>query len=310
MKNMTINKSILNGLNGPVIILDNSNRVIDFNSYFTAEFNRYTAVAVNMHVDTIIENMDVYVVKNEESEVIINAIKNPTVFDAKGELKIKLSREWTFYVNIQPVNDYDSNLPGRVISFFDISEYKNLLDSMEAKCKMLQKLNDKSELITSSMQEQIKAKLEENNRFIKDSLTGIFTLILKSIEPAFQANRNVDEIHKKLGKIIELANTGITDPEYFMLHMEQKKDEFISAIEKYKTELSSIENSVSKETGLDEKEIRILALIADCRSNREIALELNYEEDTIKNKITAIRNKLHLKDRCHLVSYAYRHGLV
>ncbi|SDN24845.1 response regulator [Acetanaerobacterium elongatum] len=58
--------------------------------------------------------------------------------------------------------------------------------------------------------------------------------------------------------------------------------------------------------GLTEKETEILTLIADGQSNKEIASSLYMGEGTVRNTISVILEKLHLRDRTQLAIFYYR----
>lgn len=62
--------------------------------------------------------------------------------------------------------------------------------------------------------------------------------------------------------------------------------------------------------GLTERELEILALIADGASNREIGDRLFLSEKTIKNYITSIFQKLQTNDRTQAAVYALQRGLI
>ena len=61
---------------------------------------------------------------------------------------------------------------------------------------------------------------------------------------------------------------------------------------------------------LTPREIEVLKLIAEGRSNSEIAEELIISEKTVKNHINNIFSKLHIYDRSQAILYAIRKGLV
>ncbi|GIG59452.1 helix-turn-helix transcriptional regulator [Longispora fulva] len=63
-------------------------------------------------------------------------------------------------------------------------------------------------------------------------------------------------------------------------------------------------------SGLAEREIQVLKLVADGLDTAEIALKLSYSQRTVKNVLHDITSRLHLRNRSHAVAYALRHGLI
>lgn len=63
-------------------------------------------------------------------------------------------------------------------------------------------------------------------------------------------------------------------------------------------------------SGLTEREIEVLRLVADGLDTNEIANSLSYSERTIKNVIHDVTARLNLKNRSHAVAYAVRQGLI
>ncbi|MFV2177411.1 response regulator [Actinomadura sp. LOL_016] len=61
--------------------------------------------------------------------------------------------------------------------------------------------------------------------------------------------------------------------------------------------------------GLTRREAEVLALIAQGRSNGEIAGDLFISEATVKTHINNLFAKANLRDRAQAVTYAFRHGL-
>lgn len=63
-------------------------------------------------------------------------------------------------------------------------------------------------------------------------------------------------------------------------------------------------------SGLTEREVEVLRLVADGCDTAEIAGTLAYSERTVKNVIHDVTSRLHLRNRSHAVAYALRQGLI
>ena len=60
---------------------------------------------------------------------------------------------------------------------------------------------------------------------------------------------------------------------------------------------------------LSEQELKILALIADGKTNREIAAQIFLSEKTVRNYVSTILNKLQLVTRAQAAGYAVQHRI-
>lgn len=63
-------------------------------------------------------------------------------------------------------------------------------------------------------------------------------------------------------------------------------------------------------SGLSEREVDVLRLVADGCDTGEIARKLSYSERTVKNVIHDVTTRLRLRNRSHAVAYAVRQGLI
>ena len=75
-----------------------------------------------------------------------------------------------------------------------------------------------------------------------------------------------------------------------------------------------LREAVRKERGeafrdLTEQELKILALIAEGKTNKEIASALYLSEKTVRNYVSSILGKLGLQSRAQAAAYAVEHGL-
>jgi DNA-binding NarL/FixJ family response regulator len=63
-------------------------------------------------------------------------------------------------------------------------------------------------------------------------------------------------------------------------------------------------------TGLSDREVQVLRLIADGLDTDEIARQLCYSQRTVKNVLHDVTTRLQLRNRSHAVAYAVREGLI
>ncbi|MGN6481509.1 response regulator [Luteibacter sp.] len=86
-----------------------------------------------------------------------------------------------------------------------------------------------------------------------------------------------------------------------------------SAIEGKRVIAAEVRNELAKHTGselLTHRELSVLRLVANGRSNREIGEELSIAEETVKSRIRNILSKLGANDRTHAVTLAMQRGFL
>lgn len=66
----------------------------------------------------------------------------------------------------------------------------------------------------------------------------------------------------------------------------------------------------TRDAALAEREVQVLALLADGFDTQEIADRLAYSERTIKGIIHGFTTRLHLRNRSHAVAFAIKSGVV
>jgi DNA-binding NarL/FixJ family response regulator len=63
-------------------------------------------------------------------------------------------------------------------------------------------------------------------------------------------------------------------------------------------------------SGLTERELSVLRLLADGHDTAEVGRQLYYSERTVKNIVHDVTSRLDLRNRTHAVAYALRQGLI
>ena len=68
--------------------------------------------------------------------------------------------------------------------------------------------------------------------------------------------------------------------------------------------------SVGRRSELTGRELEVLALVGEGKTSRQIAAELYISENTVRNHVRNILDKLGMKSRFEAVNWAYREGLI
>jgi DNA-binding NarL/FixJ family response regulator len=63
-------------------------------------------------------------------------------------------------------------------------------------------------------------------------------------------------------------------------------------------------------SGLTEREVKVLRLLADGLDTSEVGRQLFLSERTVKNVVHDVTSRLNLRNRTHAVAHALRHGLI
>lgn len=63
-------------------------------------------------------------------------------------------------------------------------------------------------------------------------------------------------------------------------------------------------------SGLTQREVQVLRLVADGHATDEIAKQLCYSERTVKNVLHDVTSRLNLRNRSHAIAFALREGLI
>ena len=84
----------------------------------------------------------------------------------------------------------------------------------------------------------------------------------------------------------------------------------VNAVVSHEPRARTDPEEAARELQLSERELDVIRLLCDGRSNREVAQELFIAEPTVKSHIGRIMAKMGVRDRVQVVITAYRKGLV
>lgn len=110
--------------------------------------------------------------------------------------------------------------------------------------------------------------------------------------------------HNALWKYFGIDQSGAFSPESATID-----DKLDYIIQKLSGEKIIVEYQESAFSGLSQQEKRVLLLVSEGKTNREIARALNLGEGTIRNYVSSILSKLGLNNRAEATAYTKENGL-
>lgn len=128
---------------------------------------------------------------------------------------------------------------------------------------------------------------EEDQKLFEALKAGAHGYLLKNVEP--------EELFRTLRGVVR-GEAFVTPSMAFKI-----LDEFTRQVRAPKGTPSA---------GLSPREREVLELLTRGNVNKEIAVALEISENTVKNHLKSIMEKLHLENRVQVVAYALREGLV
>ncbi len=147
----------------------------------------------------------------------------------------------------------------------------------------------------------------EGTRLIKEAFPAIKIIILTT----FEDDENISHVIENGAD--GYVNKEVTPEELIRIVKSTSGDYCIVSKKTYEYMAKQV-TTINKTDGLaellNENELRILQLIADGKSNKEIAGSIFLSEGRVKNIVSEMLAKLNLKDRYQMISFAYKNNLL
>jgi signal transduction histidine kinase len=148
-------KNIVDNMKEAIVVVDNTNRIIEFNYSFNHITNELKKITFYNEISKVSDVLREKVVSTDPNgeEQIINAINDSSKYGLSGQLIIDNENHGKkfFIVNIQLVNNDDQKKLGRVITFYDITDYRNLLEEISASNERIRIARDTHDTIGSTL---------------------------------------------------------------------------------------------------------------------------------------------------------------
>lgn len=209
---------IFDNVNESIIVVDVFSKVISFNNVFKKTFSWLTKIENDCDINIFADSIKQSSQKDEETDRIIDTLVQGSTVHVTGELNITTPSKKCFCVNIRPIYNSHNEILGRVASFNDISEYKNILNEVNEKNIELSALNEQLTEHINTVEEL--AIVNERYRLsheVHDTLGHTMTLLITLMKVSrIACRKSPDEAEEKLSVGIDLAVNGLEEIRRFV----------------------------------------------------------------------------------------------
>lgn len=206
-------RKLVDNMGTMVVMVDSGNKILDFNRALDNEFSAGRHLKLNEPLIKLIDSMQTRSAQSPDGENVFAALKSPAVTQFSGELGIVIPQIRFYAVTIQPILFARQEILGRIITFSDITDYRNLVEELHQKNETLTIMNQELKEHSATVVEL--AVVKERNRFardIHDTLGHTMTLLIALLEVGkVDLSVNPASTGEKLDKSIEIARAGLQE---------------------------------------------------------------------------------------------------
>ncbi len=213
-------RDTFNNIDEAVVIIDDfTNRILDYNKTFSKTFSVYTDLKKNIRIELFVEHIKKYMLESQ-NVFDVNILNQRVEKHIAGELILDMSTKRSYELNIRPITSNTNKILGRIVTFLDISKYKDLLDEINQKNDELIKTNsalDENNKKLNNYLETVEklAVANERNRVsqeIHDTLGHTLTIMIMLLKVGrLSCGNDPEEAREKFSEAIKLAQDGLGD---------------------------------------------------------------------------------------------------
>ena len=206
-------RKVVDHIKESIIVIDQFNRVIDYNKPFVDTFSTYASIVKNDNINRFVKELRKRIDKPRECNELLNAIEYGADDYVSGEIIILEPTKACFSIRVQQILDRKQQVLGRVVTFNDISEYRALMNELNRKNVALSKANEQLKEHMHTVEELAVAK--ERNRFardVHDTLGHTMALLIAQLEVcAISCLKDSKVTEEKLADALETARGGLKE---------------------------------------------------------------------------------------------------
>lgn len=191
---------ILGNIHEGIIIMDNDRRIVEKNNIIEDITQSHEKLKL---IETIDDFIEIVRPKIEDFEILHQGISrclDTNKNRLSTEFRMLVHNEWHCYIlKLEKIIDHSKDTIGYVFRIIDITKYKSLLMSLEAKNTDLQEVNRQlSDYLTITKQLAIAKERNRISKEVHDILGHSVTLVISLLESCkYNIGRNTDFLKEK-----------------------------------------------------------------------------------------------------------------
>ncbi|PKM54316.1 MAG: hypothetical protein CVV00_08715 [Firmicutes bacterium HGW-Firmicutes-5] len=197
---MVTRSMILGNIHEGIIIMDNDRRIVEKNNIIEDITQSHEKLKL---IETIDDFIEIVRPKIEDFEILHQGISrclDTNKNRLSTEFRMLVHNEWHCYIlKLEKIIDHSKDTIGYVFRIIDITKYKSLLMSLEAKNTDLQEVNRQlSDYLTITKQLAIAKERNRISKEVHDILGHSVTLVISLLESCkYNIGRNTDFLKEK-----------------------------------------------------------------------------------------------------------------
>ena len=279
-----VNSRLVDNMNQAIVVIDSFNTIVNYNKLFQTTFKTMNWLRKNTDIDVFLNELKKTISNDDNNNIAIENLKDKNCLSFKGEICIEESETRYFTIDLQSIDSKSGEILVKMISFNDITEYKNLMNEISKKNLELTIMYDQVKEYAATAEEL--AITKERNRFARDmhdTLGHTLTLLIALLEVSnITVASDSEKTRDKINKALVVARDGMREAR-----------RSISGLAPEKIDENSLVNSLDK-------------LIVDFQSSD---ICINFTVDGIEKSINRMTLEVLYRACQEAMTNSIRHGL-
>ncbi len=203
-------REIVVNMKEAILVIDNFGEIVHSNQAFVQNIQRFLPETSDIH--QLVANLQNNVESSAATERVLKAIGSETVTSISGELNLAHPTLRSFQVNVQPITN-GMEVIGRLVTFSDVTEYKQMLLKLNAQNTQLIEKNNQLKDYSATVAELAISK--ERNRLardVHDTIGQTMTLLVTLLQvSSMNCYTNPQKTEEKLAQAMKVAQDGLTE---------------------------------------------------------------------------------------------------